>query len=47
MPGVTVIRAGGLDDGAADFPIGIEFFSRNRKSFVHAVEGAQQAKTMS
>jgi hypothetical protein len=47
MPGVTVIRAGGLDDGAADIPIGVEFFTPNRKSFVHAVEGAKQAKTMS
>jgi hypothetical protein len=47
MPGVTVIRAGGLDDGADDIAIGVEFFAKNRKGFVHAVDGAKQAKTMS
>ena len=47
MPGVTIIRAGGLADGAGDIPIGVEFFTKNRKSFVHAVEDAKQAKTMS
>lgn len=47
MPDVTIIRAGGLDGSAADIPIDVEFFTKNRKSFVHAVEGAKQAKTMS
>jgi len=47
MPGVTIIRAGGLDNGASEIPIAVEFFSPNRRGFVHAVEGAQQAKTMS
>lgn len=47
MPGVTIIRAGGLNDGADDIQIGVEFFTKNRKGFMHAVESAKQAKAMS
>jgi hypothetical protein len=46
-PGVTIIRAGGLNNGADDIQIGIEFFTKNCKGFMHAVESAKQAKAMS
>ena len=47
MPGVTIIRAGGLDNGGDDIEPGIEFFSKDRKGFMKSVESAKQAKTMS
>ena len=47
MPDVTIIRAGTLDGGAADIPVGIEFFTKDRKSYTQAIAGAQQATTMS
>ena len=47
MPDMTIIRGGGLNNGADDIQIGIEFFTKNRKGFMHAVESAKQAKAMS
>lgn len=43
MEGMTVIKAGGLDDGKADLKdVGIEFYVKDRVSFVKETEGAKQ-----
>lgn len=43
MEGMTVIKAGGLDDGKADLKdIGVEFYVKDRVSFAKEVEGAKQ-----
>ncbi|KAH8655134.1 Mss4-like protein [Tricladium varicosporioides] len=44
--GLTVIKAGTLDGGAADIEISIERFIQNRNHYVAPVEGAVQAKRM-
>ena len=45
MPDVTCVKAGGLDGGAADLgKIGVEFYTKDRVGFAHAVEGAKQEK---
>jgi hypothetical protein len=46
MAGVTIVRAGTLDNGAAEIKPGVEFFTRERRTYDHMVEGAQQAQTM-
>lgn len=46
MPGVTLVKAGTLDGGAADIQIAVEFFTKDRRGFDAPVEGAQQNKTM-
>ncbi|OCL13989.1 DUF636 domain protein [Glonium stellatum] len=47
MPDVTIIKTGGLNGGAADIPIAVEFYTKDRQSFCIPIEGAQQAQTMS
>ena len=45
MEGMTVIKAGGLDDGKADLKnIGVEFYAKDRVSFAKEVEGAKQVQ---
>jgi hypothetical protein len=42
MPDVTCIKSGGLDGGAANHPIGVEFYTKDRLDYSKAVEGADQ-----
>lgn len=44
MPGTTVIKGGGLDGGAASLgsSIGVEFYTKDRVSYLGATEGAKQ-----
>ena len=46
MEGVTLVKAGTLDGGAADIEVKVEFFTKDRPAFEAAVEGAQQLQTM-
>ncbi|KAH8807884.1 Mss4-like protein [Xylogone sp. PMI_703] len=46
MAGTTLIKSGTLDNGASNINIAAELFTRNRKGFLTAIEGAQQAQTM-
>lgn len=42
MPDVTCIKSGGLDGGAADHKIAVEFYNKDRLSYTKPVEGADQ-----
>lgn len=42
MPDVTCIKSGGLDGGAADHPIGVEFYTKDRLAYVKPVADAEQ-----
>ncbi len=45
MEGMTVIKAGGLDNGKADLKdVGVEFYTKDRLSFAKEVEGAKQVQ---
>jgi hypothetical protein len=45
MEGMTVIKAGGLDGGAADLKdVGVEFYAKDRVSFAKEVDGAKQVQ---
>ncbi len=45
MEGMTVIKAGGLDGGQADLKdVGVEFYVKDRVSFVKEVAGAKQVE---
>ena len=45
MPDMVCVKAGGLDGGAADFgKVGVEFYTKDRVSFAHEIEGAKQEK---
>jgi hypothetical protein len=45
MPDMTCVKAGGLDDGKADFgTVGVGFYTKDRVSFSAPVEGAKQEK---
>ncbi|KND90079.1 hypothetical protein TOPH_05319 [Tolypocladium ophioglossoides CBS 100239] len=46
MPTVTCVKAGGLDGGAASLggKIGVEFYTKDRVSYLQGCEGAQQEK---
>lgn len=46
MEGITLIKGGTLDDGAADVPIQVEFYTKDRCSFTTPVDGAEQKQTM-
>jgi hypothetical protein len=46
MPGITLVRAGILDGGKGDVDMGVEYFAKDRESFVKPVEGAVQCSTM-
>ena len=42
MPDVTCVKSGGLDGGAADHPIAVEFYTKDRLKYSSAVPGADQ-----
>ncbi|KAK5018324.1 DUF636 domain-containing protein [Cryomyces antarcticus] len=42
MPDVTCVKSGGLDEGAADHPIAVEFYTKDRLKYSQAVQGADQ-----
>lgn len=44
MPGVVVIKAGGLDNGRAslDKKIDVEFYCKDRVSYLGGIDGAKQ-----
>ncbi|EFX05921.1 hypothetical protein CMQ_3990 [Grosmannia clavigera kw1407] len=42
MEGTTLVRAGSLGDSASDFPIKVEFFTKDRRSYNTPVQDAQQ-----
>lgn len=44
IPGTVIIKAGGLDGGAASLgnKVDVEFYVRDRVSYLGAVEGAKQ-----
>jgi hypothetical protein len=44
MPNSTCIKAGGLDGAAANIPIAIEFYTKDRRAFCAPVDGAKQEK---
>lgn len=45
LEGMTVVKAGGLDDGKADLKdVGVEFYVKDRLSFANEVPGAKQEK---
>ena len=48
MPEQTCIKAGGLDGGMASLggKIGVELYTKDRVSYLQAVDGAKQEKTM-
>jgi len=45
MPGNIIVKAGGLDGGAADLgDVGVEFYTKDRVSFAKEIAGAKQVK---
>ncbi len=46
MEGVTLVKGGTLDGGAANITVQVEFFSGNRPAYEKAIEGATQLQTM-
>jgi hypothetical protein len=42
MPDVTCVKSGGLDGGATNHPIAVEFYTKDRLDYAKAVEGANQ-----
>lgn len=44
MPGMVLIKAGGLDDGGASLgnKIDVEFYCKDRVGYLGSVEGAKQ-----
>lgn len=42
MPDSTCVKGGGLDGGATDFPIGVEFYVKDRMSYSAPVKDAKQ-----
>jgi len=44
MPDVTCVKSGGLDGGAANHPIKVEFYTKDRLGYSKPVEGAEQMK---
>ncbi|KAG9252532.1 Mss4-like protein [Emericellopsis atlantica] len=48
MPDMTVIKAGGLDGGAASLgnAVGAELYVKDRVSYLHSIEGAKQEQKM-
>ncbi|RDL30813.1 Mss4-like protein [Venustampulla echinocandica] len=46
MDGLTVIKAGTLDNGAADIPMAAELYIKDRVSFMKPVDGALQKEMM-
>ncbi|KAK5162468.1 DUF636 domain protein [Cryomyces antarcticus] len=42
MPDMTCIKSGTLDGGAANHPIGVEFYTKDRLAYSAPVQGAEQ-----
>ncbi|KAI9715802.1 MAG: hypothetical protein M1828_000707 [Chrysothrix sp. TS-e1954] len=42
MPDVTCVKSGGLDAGAANHPVAVEFYNKDRLAYTKPVEGADQ-----
>jgi hypothetical protein len=42
MPDVTCVKSGGLDGGAANHNIAVEFYTRDRLAYAPQVAGAEQ-----
>lgn len=42
MPDMTCVKSGGLDGGAADHKIGVEFYTKDRLAYSAPVAGADQ-----
>ena len=42
MPDQTCVKSGSLDGGAADHPIAVEFYTKDRLSYVKETQGAKQ-----
>lgn len=42
MPDMTCVKSGSLDGGAANHPIAVEFYTKDRLGYAKAVEGADQ-----
>jgi hypothetical protein len=42
MPDMTCVKSGSLDGGAADHPIAVEFYNKDRLSYTKPIEGADQ-----
>ncbi|KAK5175739.1 uncharacterized protein LTR77_000878 [Saxophila tyrrhenica] len=42
MPDVTCVKSGSLDGGAANHPVAVEFYTKDRLGYAKAVEGADQ-----
>ena len=46
MEGVTIIKTGTLDNGDANIPVQVEFYVKDRLSYMKPLEGAGQLQTM-
>ncbi|KAG9235934.1 DUF636 domain protein [Amylocarpus encephaloides] len=46
MPGVTLVKAGTLDNGAAEIEVGVELYNKSRVGYTKPIDGAKQAETM-
>lgn len=44
MPEVTLIKSGGLDGGANNHPIAVEFYTKDRLGYVDPIKGADQQR---
>jgi hypothetical protein len=44
MPDVTCVKSGGLDGGANNHDIAVEFYTKSRLGYTKAVDGAVQKK---
>lgn len=47
MPDVTCVKSGGLDGGAANHAIAVEFYNKDRLGYTKPVEGADQKSEFS
>lgn len=46
MEGLTVIKAGCLDNGATEIKVAAELYTKDRLSFMKPVDGAAQKEAM-
>lgn len=42
MAELTCVKAGSLDGGKADIPIGVEFYTKDRVKYSAPIDGADQ-----
>lgn len=47
MPDMTCVKSGGLDGGAANHKIGVEFYTKDRLGYSVPIEGADQKSEFS